>query len=112
MTFVDEDGNEVVLESDDARALFIATRNLDNATVSACPECRSRVVSAVAFVDVMDDACILARSGELLDFADEAPTLHLYIVDDESECEHEQWRDPLFDEWFEVVAASGPHALA
>jgi hypothetical protein len=113
VTFIDEEGAEVVLDADEARALFVLTRGLEDATVSACPDCRSRVVAAVAFVDVLDDSALIARSTELIDFADDAPTMHLYLVDDAAECDHERWRDPLYDEWCDVVvSASGPHALA
>ena len=52
----------------------------------------------------------IRASGELVDLADDAPTLHLYVVDLESECEHDDWRDPLSDEWCEVVEVPGPHA--
>ena len=43
------------------------------------------------------------RGGELVDLADDAPTLHLYVVDRESRCRHTRWRDPLADEWRDVV---------
>jgi len=111
LTFVDEEGAEVVLDASEANALFALTGALEGATVSACPACRSRVVAAVLFVDVLDDSCLVDRSRELIEFADDAPTMHLYIVDDASECEHESWLDPLFDEWIDVVASAGPHAL-
>jgi len=112
LTFVDEDGSEVVLDRDEAYALLAMTHGLDPATVSACPRCRSRVLAAVAFVDLLDAAGAHSRGGELVELADEAPTLHVYVVDDASDCEHSSWRDPLYDEWSEVVEASGPHALA
>ena len=35
--------------------------------------------------------------------ADEAPTLHVYLVDEGSECSHEAWLDPGYDEWADAV---------
>ena len=43
LTFVDDEGERVELEAEDARTLCEATDGLDAATVSACPDCRSRV---------------------------------------------------------------------
>jgi hypothetical protein len=41
--------------------------------------------------------------------ADEAPTLHLYVVDSSSDCEHPSWHDPLFEEWLDAGVAPGPN---
>ncbi|HEX5096535.1 MAG TPA: hypothetical protein VFX21_10995 [Acidimicrobiia bacterium] len=110
LRFIDEDGAEVVLDSDEAVALLGITRGLDAATVSACPGCRSRVLAAVALVDLLDDSAPHARAGELVELADEAPTLHIYVVDDATRCAHRRWRDPLAAEWQDVIEVSGPHA--
>jgi hypothetical protein len=107
---MDDDGNEVVLDARDAECLWSLTAHLDAATVSACPDCCSRVVATVAFVDTIDRAAPHPRTGELIELADDAPTLHLYVVDLAAECEHDSWRDPLYDEWCEVVEVPGPHA--
>jgi hypothetical protein len=108
---VDDEGNEVALDAHEAAYLFAATGRLEAATVSACPECRSCVLATVAFVDLIDASPPHARSGELVEFADDAPTLHLYVVDLEADCEHVRWLDPLSDEWCDVVDADEPHAL-
>ena len=43
------------------------------------------------------------------ELADEAPTLHLYVVDEAADCRHRRWLDPLYGEWIEVVdGAAGP----
>jgi hypothetical protein len=111
LSFLDDDGTEVELDPDEARALLLATGDLEGATVSACPDCRSRVLAAVAFVDVLDHGAPHARGPELLELADDAPTLHLFVVDGADACAHPRWRDPLFDEWCEVVEVDGPRAL-
>ena len=49
--------------------------------MSACPQCRSRILAVVALVDLLADAPPFARSGELVELADDAPTLHLYVRD-------------------------------
>jgi hypothetical protein len=108
LRFLDDDGESVDLDAAEAAALLAVTRDLDEATVSACAQCRSKVVAAVALVDLLDAAQPHPRSGDLVDLADEAPTLHLYVVDLESRCRHEHWRDPLFAEWLEVIEGDGP----
>ena len=109
LRIVDEEQNEVALDADESAALLRATAGLEAATVSACPDCHSRVLAAVALVDLVDASAPHPRAPEILELADEAPTLHLYVVDEASECEHRSWRDPLSSEWLEVVdSATGP----
>ena len=38
-----------------------------------------------------------------VELADEAPTLHVYLVDEGSPCPHEGWLDPGYDEWTDAV---------
>src|SRR5690349_24842152 len=92
---MDEDGNEVGLDAREAECLLALTGGLEAATVSACPDCRSRVLASMALVDLLDMAAPHPRSTDLIDLADDAPTLHLYVVDNRSDCEHPHWRDPL-----------------
>ena len=106
----DDDDAEVELDDREANELFAITDSLEAATVSACPSCRSRVLAAVALIDVLDLAPPFARGNELVELADDAPTLHLYVVDLATSCVHARWRDPLFDEWAEVVEGSSPEA--
>jgi hypothetical protein len=99
----DVDGEELAFDAAEARALLSITDGLDAATVSACPECRSRVLAAVALADMLGDAPPFARSVELLELADDAPTLHLYVRDVGARCAHRAWRDPGAEEWSDVV---------
>jgi hypothetical protein len=109
LRIVDEEQNEVVLDAAETAAFLGATAGLEAATVSACPDCHSRVVAAVALVDLVDASAPHSRALEILELADEAPTLHLYVVDEASECQHRSWRDPLYGEWLDVVdGAAGP----
>lgn len=109
LRIVDEEQNEVALDAADTAALLLATAGLEAATVSACPDCHSRVLAAVALVDLVDASAPHPRALEIVELADEAPTLHLYVVDEASECNHRLWRDPLYAEWLEVVdGAAGP----
>ena len=103
LAFLDDEGEEVLLDADEAVALLALTDNLDAATVSACPTCRSRIVAVVALVDVLGEAPPFSRSSELIELADEAPTLHLYVRDLTARCGHHGWRDPGFDEWSEAI---------
>lgn len=107
---MDDDGNEVALDAYEADSFFALTGRLEAATVSACPDCRCRVVAAVALVDLLDASPPHPRSGEISDLADDAPTLHLYVVDELTNCEHARWVDPLSDEWADAVDVDAPHA--
>ena len=104
IAILDDDGSDVVLDAEEAAALLTLTDNLDAATVSACPGCRSRIIAVVALVDLLTDAPPVARARELIELADDAPTLHLYVRDLATDCAHRTWRDPGYDEWSEAIA--------
>ncbi len=106
----DDAGAEVGLDHSGAEALMALTDCFEAATVSACPHCRARVLAAVAVVDVLDSAPPHPAAAAIIRLADEAPTLHLYLVEPESDCAHEQWRDPGCEEWSDVVGGDPPRA--
>jgi hypothetical protein len=109
LVILDDDGEEVVLDADESSTLFALTGDLDAATVSACPQCRSRILAVVALADLLDEAPPFARSGELVELADDAPTLHVYVRDVSARCAHRAWRDPGYEEWSDVMAElAGP----
>jgi hypothetical protein len=101
---LDDDGEEVRLDVEEASTLFALTDGLDAATVSACPTCRSRIVAAVAVVDLLGDAPPFTGGNALIELADDAPTLHLYVRDLQASCRHAGWRDPGFEEWSDAMA--------
>ncbi len=103
LAFLDEEGCEVALDAWEAHSLFMAMNGLESVTVSACPTCRSRTVSIRAFLEVVDLLVTHPRSRELRDLAEDAPTMHLFVEDRETECEHALWFDPGFDTWLEVA---------
>lgn len=107
LTFVDDDGERVVLAGEETATLLAATDGLEAATVSACPGCRSRVVAVVALVDLLDAAPPHPRTRELIELADDAPTLHLYVVDGDARCQHREWLDPGYEEWLDAVMPPG-----
>lgn len=109
LVVLDADGHEVVFDAAEARDLHAFTGGLEDATVSACPSCRSRILAVVALSDLLDDAPPFARSGELVELADDAPTLHVYVRDLAQRCAHRQWRDPGAEEWADVmIQLAGP----
>jgi hypothetical protein len=109
LRIVDEEQNEVTLDEAETAALLAITVGLEAATVSACPDCHSRVLAAVALVDLVEISAPHPRAAEIMELADEAPTLHLYVVDEATDCRHRSWLDPLYAEWLDVVdGASGP----
>ncbi len=112
LSVLDDDGEEVLLDAEETDALFALTGGLEAATVSACPECRSRVLAVVALVDLLDDAPPLAIASELIELADDAPTLHLYVQDLASRCRHRRWHDPGHAEWADALdEIAGPETL-
>jgi hypothetical protein len=104
LAILDDEGEEVVLDAEESATLFTLTGDLDAATVSACPQCRSRILAVVALADLLDEAPPFVRSGELVALADDAPTLHVYVRDLTGRCAHRAWRDPGFEEWSDVMA--------
>src|SRR3954471_4668524 len=107
LAFVDDDGERVELDADEAASLLSITGNLEAATVSACPDCASRVVAVVALVDLLDAAPPHGRANDVLTLAEEAPTLHVYVVDGRGQCDHRAWLDPGHEEWLEAVPPAG-----
>ena len=108
LTIVDDEGRGIELDATEAAALFALTDELDTATTSACPQCRSRVVSVIALADLLDTAPPHPLVGEIVELADDAPTLHLYVIDGRARCAHRAWRDPGHEEWVDAVAPPGP----
>jgi hypothetical protein len=108
LAFVDGEGGRVALAEAEAALLLELTAGLEPVTVSACPDCGSRVLAVVAFGDLLEGALAHDRAGELLELVEEAPTLHLYVADLGSACIHRRWHDPLFDEWADAFAELPP----
>jgi hypothetical protein len=108
LTFVDDEGERVELDAEETRTLLAVTDGLDAATVSACPRCRSRVLAVVALVDLLRDSAPHDRAADLAGLAEEAPTLHLYVIDGTARCDHRAWHDPGHEEWLEAVSPADP----
>ena len=106
LAFIDDDGVELALDETDTASLLGIIGGFDAATVSACPDCRARVLATVALVDLLERSAPHPRAGDLRDLAEDAPTLHLFVVEADERCRHRRWRDPLADEWRDVVGAS------
>jgi hypothetical protein len=107
LAVIDEDGDQVVLDGAEASALYELTGGLEDATVSACPSCRSRVIACLAFVELLDRSSPHPRGAELIELADEAPSSHCYVQDLDTQCRHPRWLDPGRLEWLEVVSRLG-----
>ena len=101
--FLDDDGNEVVLDAEEAISFLALAGGLDDVTVSACASCRCRVLASMALVDLLESIPPHPRGDELRELADDAPTLHLYVQDLISTCRHRAWRDPGAQEWREAL---------
>jgi hypothetical protein len=106
LVFLDDDGEELALDRAEAEMLLALTGGLDAATVSACPTCHSRVLAVVALGDLLESGPPHPRSRELIELAEDAPTLHLYVADPGADCRHRAWRDPGYAEWAEAVPES------
>jgi hypothetical protein len=108
LTFLDDEGERVELDAEEARTLLQVMDGFDAATVSACPDCRSRVVAVVALADLLEEAPPHDRAADLAALAEDAPTLHLYVVDGAARCDHRSWLDPGHEEWLEAVSPADP----
>ena len=107
LAIVDDAGHRVELDAAEAEALLAVTEGLEAATTSACSRCRSRVLACVALVEVLDAAAPHPRANEIIELADDAPTLHIYVVDLVQKCAHRTWRDPGHEEWLDAVQRPG-----
>jgi hypothetical protein len=108
LRFVDDDGEQVALDEAEVADLLAVTGGLGAATVSACPGCRSAVLAVVALVDLLEAAPPHPRTRELVELSEDAPTLHLYVVDEAVTCRHPAWLDPGHGEWLDATEAPGP----
>src|SRR3954468_20776946 len=106
----DDAGAEIMLDAAAADSLLALADGFEAATVSACPQCRARVLAAVAVVDVLDGAPPHPSGNAIINLADEAPTLHLYMIEPDSDCAHKLWHDPGSDEWLDVAGEEQPRA--
>ena len=108
LVICDDAGGEVMLDAASADTLLALTDSFEGATVSACPQCRARVLAAVAVVDVLDKAPPHPAATTIINLADDAPTLHLYVMEPDSDCSHRLWHDPGYEEWLEVSGEEQP----
>ena len=107
IAILDGDGGELRLTGDEAVALLDVCDRFEAATVSACRDCAAKVLATVAVVDVVDGAAAHPASMRLVELADEAPTLHLYLVDLATTCQHARWSDPGYEEWCAAAGVRG-----
>lgn len=107
LAIVDDAAGRVEFDAAEAESLLSLTDGLEAATTSACSHCRSRVLACVALVELLDDAAPHSRATEIIELADDAPTLHVYVVDLVQRCAHRTWRDPGHEEWLDAVQRPG-----
>ncbi len=103
LRIIDCDDGEVWLDEAEAEALLELAGGLEDATVSACLLCASRVLAASALVSLLERSAPHPRQRDLLELADDAPTVHLYVVDERRPCAHRGWLDPGHGEWLEMT---------
>ena len=48
----------------------------------------------------------IEAATKIVELADDAPTLHLYVVDGATRCSHRTWRDPGREEWTDAVGGA------
>jgi hypothetical protein len=99
----DGDDGEVWLDPHEAVTLLEIAGGLEDATVSACRFCASRVLAASAFSDLLARSAPHPRERDLVELADDAPTAHLYVADERRPCTHRGWLDPGHAEWVEMT---------
>ncbi|MFM7060079.1 MAG: hypothetical protein ACKOZL_02685 [Actinomycetes bacterium] len=107
LAIVDDAGGRIEFDAVEAEAFLAITDGLEAATTSACARCWSRVLACVALVELLDGAPPHPRTTEIVELADDAPTLHVYVVDLAQRCTHRTWRDPGHEEWLDAVQRPG-----
>ncbi|MFM7616994.1 MAG: hypothetical protein ACKO72_05975 [Actinomycetes bacterium] len=107
LAVVDDADGRIEFDATEAASFLAITEGLEAATTSACSQCRSRVLACVALVELLDGAPPHPRTTEIIELADDAPTLHVYVVDLEQRCQHRTWRDPGHEEWLDAVQRPG-----
>ncbi len=110
LVICDDAGGEVALDAAAAATLLALTDSFEAATVSACPDCGARVLASVAVVDVLDNAPPHPAATAIINLADDAPTLHLYVMEPDAVCVHRLWHDPGYEEWADVMGEAQPRA--
>ena len=92
------------------RATLLAlTGGLEAATVSACPQCRSRILAVVALVDLLADAPPFAVPASWSSSPTTRRRCTSTCATSAPRCTHRAWRDPGAEEWSEVMAElAGP----
>lgn len=108
LCIIDNDGRRLEINHEDALSLFALSEDLEAATTSSCTECRSRVIASGAVSELLSSFVEHPRVAEIIAFADDASTLHVYVIDVESPCAHRTWRDPGREEFFMAVKAQSP----
>lgn len=103
LRFIDCDDGEVWFDQRESGALLEIAGGLEEATVSACLFCASRVLAATALVNLLGRSSPHPRERELIELADDAPTAHLYVIDERTACMHRGWLDPGHAEWLEMT---------
>jgi hypothetical protein len=54
-------------------------------------------------VDLVAGGLPHPRATDLTELAEDAPTLHVYVEDLATTCDHEAWLDPGHEEWAEAL---------
>ena len=110
LTFVDDDGERVELDADEAASLLEITGELEAATVSACPDCREPGRSRSS----RSSTCSTRRhrTGARERARSRWPTTRRRCTSTWStvaaRCDHRAWRDPGHEEWLDAVSPAGP----
>lgn len=97
----------VEMTLDDAQMLFNKMVGKSDPSVSSCLGCKSRVVVASPFLEIIDQIRIENRLnsdviGAIDKFIRESDSIHFYIWE-ENNCIHRLWRDPLAFEWSQAT---------
>ena len=104
LAFLDDEGEEVLLDADEAARAPRAhrqSRRRDRLGVPDLSEQDRRGGRAGRRAGGRAATSRAARSSSSSPTT--LPTLHLYVRDLTSRCAHDAWRDPGFDEWNEAI---------
>lgn len=111
---LDDQGAFVQLDDRQSDLLFAEMAGPRDPSVSSCTNCRSCVIAAEPFNEILDDMTITHIDesellGALIELVENSESVHLYILED-NECVHTLWRDPLAGEWSAVTREKRLHS--
>ncbi|MFN8015500.1 MAG: hypothetical protein U0R17_02685 [Acidimicrobiia bacterium] len=109
----DSSSKEFVLVDDQADLVYRAMGTSSDPRISSCLDCRSCVVATEPMSVLIDELSVINVNesdflGNLAEYVENSESVHLYLQE-ENDCGHFLWRDPLAVEWSSITGEKRLH---